>query len=96
MKPESKSAAAQMSFEEALKRLEEVVERLERGDEPLEGSLALFEEGVRLSGLLTSRLEEAEARIERITGTGDGGARLEPETAAEAATGQPGGSEDAS
>jgi len=72
-------AAEEMSFEDALKRLEAIVQHLERGDESLERSLALFEEGVRLSRLLTVKLEKAQARIDRVVETGDGGTRLEPE-----------------
>lgn len=53
----------EVRFEEALARLEAVVNRLESGDLPLEESLRLFEEGVHLSKLCTERLEEAERRI---------------------------------
>lgn len=51
-------------FEEALNKLEKVVSRLEKGDIPLEESLKLFEEGVRLSRFCNQRLEEAEKRVE--------------------------------
>ena len=54
------------SFEEALKQLEEIVQRLERGELPLEESLRLYEDGVRLSRLCQGRLEEAEGRIEAL------------------------------
>jgi len=54
------------AFEEILNRLSTVVERLESGDMTLEDSLALFEEGVRLSRLGTVRLDEAERRVERL------------------------------
>jgi exodeoxyribonuclease VII small subunit len=54
------------AFEEILTRLNGVVERLESGDMPLEESLALFEEGVRLSRLGAIRLDEAERRVERL------------------------------
>ena len=52
------------SFETALKRLEEIVQRLEQGDLPLEDSLHLFEEGVRLTRVCSQRLDRAEKRIE--------------------------------
>ncbi len=59
-------------FEEALKRLEGVVERLEEGEIPLEEALRLFEEGVKLSRLCHQRLDEAEKRIELLTRDGEG------------------------
>lgn len=54
-------------LEQALARLEEIARTLERGDLPLEESLALFEEGVALSRRLESRLAEAEMKIEVLT-----------------------------
>jgi len=53
----------EIKFEEALTRLEAVVNRLESGELPLEESLHLFEEGVHLTKVCTNRLEEAERRI---------------------------------
>jgi len=53
----------EMKFEEALHKLEAVVQRLESGELPLEESLRLFEEGVHLTKVCTRRLEEAERRI---------------------------------
>jgi exodeoxyribonuclease VII small subunit len=67
---EPESAAEEPSFEAALARLGEIVESLEKGDLPLERSLALFEEGVRLSRLGAERLENAEARVEQLLGSG--------------------------
>jgi exodeoxyribonuclease VII small subunit len=52
------------AFEEALKQLEEIVQRLEKGELALEESLRLYEQGIRLSRLCHARLEEAEGRIE--------------------------------
>ena len=52
------------AFEEALKELEEIVNRLEQGDLPLEDALQLFEQGVRLSRLCHTRLDEAQKRVE--------------------------------
>ncbi|HEY7411613.1 MAG TPA: exodeoxyribonuclease VII small subunit [Vicinamibacteria bacterium] len=52
------------SFEAAIARLEQIVQRLEKGELALEESLALYEEGVRLSRLCHAKLEEAEGRIE--------------------------------
>jgi len=53
----------ELKFEEALHKLEAVVQRLESGELPLEESLRLFEEGVHLTKVCTRRLEEAERRI---------------------------------
>lgn len=65
-------------FEEILARLQKVVDDLERGDLPLEQSLAIFEEGVQLSRLGQRRLEEAEQRVERLLGDESGGVRTRP------------------
>lgn len=51
-------------FEDCLKRLEEIVDKLEKGDLPLEQSLALFEEGMQLSNSCRSELEQAEGKVE--------------------------------
>jgi len=53
-----------MKFEEALKKLEQIVARMESGDLPLDASLKAFEEGIRLSRFLNAKLEEAEGRVE--------------------------------
>ncbi|MDB4976461.1 MAG: Exodeoxyribonuclease small subunit protein [Myxococcaceae bacterium] len=58
--------ASSPAFEDILSRLSTVVERLESGELPLEESLTLFEEGVRLSRSGSARLDEAERRIERL------------------------------
>jgi exodeoxyribonuclease VII small subunit len=55
---------AEKKFEEAMARLEEIVQELEKGDVPLEQSLKLFEEGIKLSGICNKRLEEAERKVE--------------------------------
>jgi exodeoxyribonuclease VII small subunit len=55
-------------LEEALEDLEQIVGRLEDGKLPLEESLVLFERGIRLVRLCSSRLESAEQRIESLTG----------------------------
>ena len=54
------------TFEAALKQLEEIVQRLERGELPLEESLKLYEDGIRLSRLCHAKLEEAEGKIELL------------------------------
>ena len=63
----------QVPFEEAIRRLETIVAQLEEGETPLERSLELFEDGVRLSRSCLQRLDAAERRIEMLTrdeGTG--------------------------
>jgi exodeoxyribonuclease VII small subunit len=52
------------SFEASLEALEQIVQELERGDLPLEKSLELFEDGIRLSRQCQERLNQAERRIE--------------------------------
>ncbi len=66
-----------LSFEEALKRLEEVVERLEGGDLSLEESLRLFQEGMVLVKHCERLLKDAETRVEMLVKEG-GETRLEP------------------
>jgi exodeoxyribonuclease VII small subunit len=53
-------------FEEALKKLEAIVAQMEEGDLPLEETLKAFEEGVRLAKLCTSKLDEAERKVEKL------------------------------
>ena len=65
---ERSEAGDELSFEDILGRLETVVDRLERGDLPLEDSLAVFEEGIRLSRLGSQRLDRAERRVEELLG----------------------------
>ena len=56
------------SFEEATRRLAQIVAELEGGELPLDRSLALFEEGVRLARNAEQRLDRAERRIEELLG----------------------------
>ena len=61
------------TFEESMKRLAEIVQTLERGDLPLEESLRLFEEGVRLSRLSQERLDAAQRKVEQLLGVDEQG-----------------------
>ena len=61
-----------LSFEDALKALEDVVRRLESGEVPLDDSISLYERGEALRKHCQARLDAAQARIERIV-TGPGG-----------------------
>src|SRR5215212_7873205 len=67
-----KREAQAKSFEASLMTLEKIVRELERGDLPLERSLELFEEGVRLSRECQERLNSAERRIELLLHDNDG------------------------
>jgi exodeoxyribonuclease VII small subunit len=67
-----------LDFEAALKRLEQIVQTLERGDAPLEKSIDLYEQGQRMRDLCARKLEAARVRVEKI--------RLD-------AAGKPGGTE---
>jgi exodeoxyribonuclease VII small subunit len=64
---------AEPSFETAIKRLTEIVNSLERGELPLEDSLRLFEEGVKLSRVSQRRLDAAERRVEQLLAVDDQG-----------------------
>lgn len=57
-----------MDFEKKLGRLEEIVQKMERGELALEDSLKLFEEGVRLSRECQTQLTAAEAKVKQLTG----------------------------
>lgn len=77
--PDPNVPASDVSFEDAVKRLSEIVQRLERGDLPLEESLLLFEEGVRLSRASQDKLDSAQKRVEELLGVDrDGKARTAP------------------
>jgi exodeoxyribonuclease VII small subunit len=56
-----------MPFEDALKRLEDIVTQLESGQAPLESSIEMYETGNRLRAHCDALLKSAEARIEKIT-----------------------------
>ena len=62
----------ELSFEAALARLDEIVKTLERGQAPLDTSLALFEEGTRLLGACGKQLDEAEQKVVRLMKGSDG------------------------
>ena len=68
----SETPEAAPDFETALKRLEEIVKKLESGDLTLDASLELFEEGIQLSRLCHVKLGQAERRVEILLKTNDG------------------------
>lgn len=67
-----KSGTQGQTFESSLTSLEKIVRELERGELPLEKSLELFEQGVRLSRECQERLNEAERRIEVLLQDNEG------------------------
>ena len=72
------SEAEDIPFEEAMGKLETIVGELEEGDLPLERSLELFEQGVRLSRACVQRLDAAERRIEILVKDAGGEDRPRP------------------
>ncbi len=65
-------------FEEALRSLDEVVGRLEKGDLPLETALELFEQGVEISRFCNAKLNEAERKVEILLRNNKGEVQSEP------------------
>lgn len=66
------------SFEESLKKLETIVDKLEKGELSLEESLKLFEEGVSLSTACKQELDAAEGKVEMLVKQRDGSLKPEP------------------
>lgn len=60
------------SFEEAMQRLEQIVRELERGEATLEDSMKLFEEGAKLSAVLSKQLDAAEQKVSIMLKREDG------------------------
>ena len=58
---------SEIKFEKAMTRLESIVEELERGDLNIDKSLEIFEEGIKMSRICSKKLNEAEAKIEKLT-----------------------------
>ncbi len=63
---------SEMSFEDAMKELEQVVGQLERGDVALDASIALYERGAALKARCEAKLKEAEEKVAKITLDGQG------------------------
>jgi exodeoxyribonuclease VII small subunit len=59
-------ASKKEKFEEALQKLEAIVVQMEEGNLPLEEALKAFEEGVRLAKFCTTKLDEAERKVEKL------------------------------
>ena len=67
MAAKEKGKEKELKFEDGLKRLEEIVAKLESGNLPLDNSLKLFEEGVKLVRFCNERLAEAQQKVELLT-----------------------------
>lgn len=67
---------AVLKFEEAMARLETIVAELEKGDLPLDESLKIFEEGIKLSKNCLKMLDEAERKVEILIQDRDGKKRI--------------------
>lgn len=65
-------------FETALKKLEDVVKKLEGGEISLDESLRAFEEGVKMAVFCSKKLDEAEKKVELLLKKKDGGFEKEP------------------
>ena len=66
------------TFESALKRLEDIVHQLESGDAPLEQSIQLYEEAIKLKSFCARKLNEAQMKVEQITRSIDGEVKTTP------------------
>lgn len=66
-KPSGTTDITALSFEDALKELETIVDRLEKGDVELEASISIYERGEALRTHCDKLLRSAEARVEKIT-----------------------------
>ena len=64
-------AEKNMSFEQSVDRLQEIVAALEKGDAPLADSLKLFEEGTKLVSSCTAMLEQAEQKVVKLVKSAD-------------------------
>ena len=78
-----------LPFEEAMKRLESIVEAMENGDLPLETLLARFEEGSGLARLCQTRLADAELKIQQLEKSAAGEFTLRPVLAQDSLAGEP-------
>lgn len=58
---------AEIKFEKAMSRLEQIVEELEKGELDIDRSLEIFEEGIKMSRVCSKKLNEAEQKIEKLT-----------------------------
>ncbi|HFB68288.1 MAG TPA: exodeoxyribonuclease VII small subunit [Calditrichae bacterium] len=77
------SKEKKLTFEAALNRLEEIARLLESGEAPLEESLALYEEGMKLIEFCNTKLNEAAKKVQKLTRNSEGEFQTEPLDSAE-------------
>lgn len=73
----NETAIKKLSFEDALTELEAIVQRLERGDAPLEESIAIYQRGATLKAHCEGKLKDAQLKVEKIVLAPDGSANVE-------------------
>ena len=77
--PKIPADIAKMSFEQAMKELETIIDTLDGGEVPLEESITIYERGAALQKHCEGKLQQAEMRVQKIVARGDGTAdRAEP------------------
>jgi exodeoxyribonuclease VII small subunit len=69
---------AEKKFENAIKELEQIVGKLEDSELPLDDALKLFERGIKLSQLCSTKLDDAEQKVEQLVKGADGSLRPVP------------------
>lgn len=74
----SEIAVKDMSFEDALKELEAIVQRLERGDAPLEESINIYQRGAELKAHCDAKLKDAQMKVDKIVLSGNSPTGTEP------------------
>lgn len=77
-KPAKAAQVSQLPFEEALKRLEGIVDQMESDELPLETLLSRFEEGSQLAAVCQARLADAELKIQKLERAATGEPELKP------------------
>ena len=78
----AEAAIKDMNFEDALRELENIVEKLERGDAPLEESITIYQRGAKLKAHCEGKLKDAQLKVEKIVLDGTGATSTEPFDAA--------------
>ena len=72
------AAKKQLSFEQSMDRMEQIVKELERGECTLDEAMALFEEGSKLAGSCSDLLDKAEQKVSKLLAGPDGGPVKQP------------------
>lgn len=75
---EKKKKDKELSFEDSLKKLEEIVEKLEKGELSLDDAIKLYEEGMEFSDKCLEKLNESKQKVEKLTKEGKNSYRTEP------------------